>query len=102
MLRDDIDDAVDGIRTPQRCAGSTDDLYAFDVLEERVLYVPLDAGVERGIQRAPIHQHQQLVRMPIVEAPDADRPFSRRLSRHQGAWDLPQEIHDGRRMRLPD
>ncbi len=42
-LGDDIDDAVDGVRSPDGAAGAADDLDAVDVVEQDVLDVPVDA-----------------------------------------------------------
>jgi hypothetical protein len=81
LLRDDVDDAVDRVRAPERCAWAADDLDPVDVFDHRVLHVPLDARIDRRIERSAIHQHEELVRVLVVESADADGPLPRRLSR---------------------
>src|SRR5258706_2829678 len=59
--RDDVDDAVDRVRAPERATRARDDLYPVDVLEQRVLHIPEHTGVQRGIDAAPLDEHEQLV-----------------------------------------
>src|SRR6185369_16958486 len=47
MLGDDVDHAIDGIRSPQRPSRAAHDLDAFDVFKEDVLHLPVDAGEQR-------------------------------------------------------
>lgn len=56
----DVDHPVHGIGAPQRAAGSTDHLDAVDVVQQHMVLVPVDAGIERGVDAAPVDQHQQL------------------------------------------
>ena len=48
LLRDDVDDAVHGVRAPDRAAGSADDLDPLDVLDREVLLGPDDSAEERA------------------------------------------------------
>src|SRR5438552_2516735 len=71
--RDDVDDAVDRVRAPQRAARAAHNLDAIDVLEHHVLHVPKHAGVQWRVDAAPVDQHQQLVGAAAVEAARRDR-----------------------------
>ena len=71
----DVDDAVDGVRAPERAAGPAHDLDAVDVLDGQVLHVPVHPGEELGVDDAPVHQHQQLRAEALVEAADGDLPL---------------------------
>ncbi len=74
VLGDDVDDAVDGVGAPQAAAGTPDYLDAFDVVQRQVLDFPMHAGEQRGIDRAPVDQHQQLVGEAAAEAANGDGP----------------------------
>ena len=50
-LGDDVDDAVDGVRSPDGAAGSADDFDAIDVFEQGVLHFPVGAGEQRACRR---------------------------------------------------
>ncbi len=73
--RDDVDDAVDGIGAPDGAAGAADHLDALDVGQDHVQGFPVDAGKQRRIDAAAVHQHQQLVGQLRGEAARADRIF---------------------------
>jgi len=75
-LGEDVDHAVDRVGAPQRATWTADDLDAVDVVQQGVLRVPIDAGVQRGVDRPPVDHHQQLVGEHIVEAARADRPLA--------------------------
>src|ERR1051326_5889013 len=45
VLGNDIDHAVDGVRSPDRSARTTDDLDPLHILHQRVLHLPINAGV---------------------------------------------------------
>ena len=44
VLRDDVDDAVDGVGTPECAAGAANDFNTIDVGEKSVLHIPEGAG----------------------------------------------------------
>src|SRR5689334_19764648 len=66
-LGDDVDDAVYGVGSPNRPAWSPDDLDAIDILQQRVLHSPVDAGKERRVDAAAVNQHQQRLRELVGE-----------------------------------
>src|SRR6266568_3791303 len=76
VLRNDIDDAVDGVGAPQRGPGSADDLDPVDVLKGDLLHIPEHTGEQRGVDGATIDEHQQLVGGGAVEAARADGPLA--------------------------
>lgn len=76
-LRDDIDDAIDGIGAPHGRAGAADDLDPFDILQHEVLGVPVHAREEWTVDAAAVDHHQQLVRECVVEAARRDRIIAR-------------------------
>jgi hypothetical protein len=82
VARDDVDDAVDGVGAPQRCAGTADDLDAIDVLEHVVDRVPEHAGEERRIDRPPVHHDKELVRRAAIEAARRHGPRAVVAARH--------------------
>src|SRR6266849_7736303 len=43
-LGDNIDHAINGVRSPDRCARTADDFYPVHILHQRVLNFPIDAG----------------------------------------------------------
>ena len=73
-LGDDVDDAVDGVRAPQRRPGAADHLDAVDVVEECVLHVPVDTGEQGGIDAPPVDEDEQRPGQGAREAPHPDRP----------------------------
>jgi hypothetical protein len=73
-LGDDVDDAVDGIGAPEGAARAADHLDAVDILEERVLHVPEDAGMERGVDAAAVDENKEFVGRSAVEAAARDGP----------------------------
>src|SRR5258708_23422360 len=56
-LGDDVDDSIDGVRSPDRPARSADDFDPVDVLEQRVLHFPIHAGKKRRVNPTPVQQH---------------------------------------------
>lgn len=73
---DDIDDAIDGIGTPQGATRPADDLDAVDVVEEQILILPEDAGEEGIVHDAAVDEDQQLVGETVVEAACGDAPLA--------------------------
>src|ERR1041385_5344651 len=67
-----IDDAVDGIGSPERSAGTANDFDSVDVFHHRGLDIPEDAGKEGRINGATVLQHQEFVSEYIIEAARAD------------------------------
>ena len=73
-FRDDVDDAVHRVRSPERRPRTADHLDPLDILEECVLPVPKHPGTRRLVNAPAIHQHQHFVAVLIVETACADRP----------------------------
>src|SRR5579863_375042 len=59
VLGDDIDDPVDGIRSPNRAAWPSDYLNAFDVVEWSSLSLPIDAREQRRVNTPSVNQNEQ-------------------------------------------
>src|SRR5712692_6963010 len=58
VLGDDIDHGVDGICSPDGAARASDDFDPFDILEQCVLDLPINAGEERSVNAPSIDKHQ--------------------------------------------
>src|SRR5437879_5467951 len=58
VLRDDVDDGVDGICSPDGSARTPDNLDPFNIIEQSVLDLPIDARKERRVNAPPVDQHQ--------------------------------------------
>jgi hypothetical protein len=54
--------------------GSSNHLDPVDILEQRILHIPVDAGKEGRVDTPPVDQHEQFVGEKIIEAAAADRP----------------------------
>jgi hypothetical protein len=76
VLGDDVDDAVDGIRPPEGCPRSADDLDALDVGQHDVELLPVHTGERWLIHRATIDLDQELVGESLVEAARRDRTLA--------------------------
>jgi hypothetical protein len=74
---DDIDHAVDGVRSPDGAARPANDFDTVDILEQRVLHLPIDTVKERVVNTSAIDQHQQVPRQAALKSPDTDGPFDR-------------------------
>src|SRR5487761_570432 len=61
VFRDDVDDAIDSIRSPDGAAGTADHFNPVNVFERGILRLPPDAGVEWRVNTAAIDQHQEFV-----------------------------------------
>src|SRR5258708_35048903 len=58
IVRDNVDDSVDSIRSPDSAARSTNDLDPIDIFEQNILQSPVDAGKKRYVHVASINEHQ--------------------------------------------
>ena len=68
VLADDVDDAVDRIRTPHDATRTANDFDAFDVFQRDWVEFPQHPGKERVIDAAAINQYLQLGGKATVEA----------------------------------
>jgi len=78
------------------------DIDAIEVLQQRVLHVPINAGEERRINTAPVHEDEELVGKEIVEPARTDGPGNRIDPRHLQAWCQSKGLGDGRGAGAPD
>ena len=92
LLRDDIDDAVHGIRAPDRSAGSANHFDAFDVRYRDVLLVPYDAAEERRVDAPAVQHDEQLVRELLPEAANRDGPARGVDAGHLHAGNDPERL----------
>src|SRR6266403_2521206 len=58
VFGDDIDYGVDGICSPDGSAWASDDFDAFNILEQRVLYLPIIAREQGRVNAPAVDQHQ--------------------------------------------
>ena len=79
---DDVDDAIDGVGAPHRTGRAVQHLDALDGVQRHALGLPDHARVERRIDAAPVHQHQQLVGIAAGEAARRDAPARAGQLRH--------------------
>jgi hypothetical protein len=70
----DVDHAVDRVRTPDGASGAAGNLDTFDVREQRVLLFPIDAAEQRRVDAASVDQDEHGLRQPAPESTHADRP----------------------------
>src|SRR5205823_10900940 len=75
FARDDIDNAINGVRPPDGAAGSTDDLDTIDVIHIGVLHLPTSAREEGGVHGAAVDENKHRARQPASETANTDRPF---------------------------
>ncbi len=92
VFRDEVDDTVDGVGAPQRAGGSALDLDAAHVAEDGFLERPDRAGKQLVIDRAAVHENEQLVRGRVVEAADRDGVVGAVGARHLHARDETQHL----------
>src|SRR3989449_8785023 len=76
-LRDDVDHAVDRVGPPQRGPGPADDLDPVDVREGHLLHIPEHTREQRGVRRASIDEHEELVGGGAIKAARTDGPLAR-------------------------
>src|SRR5258707_5327795 len=57
-FRDDVDHTVDSICSPNGAAWSPDHFDAFDILQQCVLDLPINAGKERRVDAPAINKHE--------------------------------------------
>ena len=92
--RGDVDDAVDGVRAPQRATWPADHLDAVHVLEQDVLRVPQHAGIQGRVEDASVQQHEHLVAR-VVQAACRDHVVARRALGHIQVGRQPQCVGQG-------
>ncbi len=101
-LGNDIDHAIDRIRSPQRAPRTADDFDAIDVFEQIVLHVPEHPRIKRRIDGPPIDHDQQLIAQVRIEPPCADGPIVRVLLRNLQIVGQAQRLRNARGAGTPD
>jgi hypothetical protein len=101
LSRNDVDDAVDGVRAPQGRAGAADHLDPVDILGWNRLHVPINPAEQGCVDAAAVDQDEQLVRqagvVSDVEAARRDRIAGRTELGHFQVRRQPQHLgHSGR------
>ena len=99
---DDVDNAVDGIRAPQRRRRAANDLDALQVRHEDVLRVPEHAREQRRIHAAAVDQHLHLVGHDAIEAAGRNRPALAVHAGHVQPRHQPQGLGDRARAAVLD
>jgi len=73
---------VDRIGPPLRRSRTTDHLNSIEVLQHRVLNIPIHARIKRRVDRAAIDQDEHLIGEDIIKSARRDRPLPRIDLRH--------------------
>src|SRR6185369_15346734 len=81
VLRDDVDDAVYGVRSPNGSTWTADDFNAIDIFERGVLNFPIGSSQQGCVNRASVDQNKDRPGEPAAETTNAYRPFVRIDSR---------------------
>ena len=74
-LRDDVDDAVHGVRPPDGSARSADHFDTIDVFEQRILHLPVGAIEKRRVDGSAIDEDQDRAIQSGAEAANSDGPM---------------------------
>ena len=74
---DDVDDAIDGVGTPERATRAGDYFDAIDVFEHEMLNIPEDSREKWGIDAAAVDIDEQFVGGGGVEAAATNGPLVR-------------------------
>src|SRR5579862_3319502 len=74
FLSDDVDHAVDGVRSPNRAARTADHFDALNVLKGNVERVPEDAAEAGRVDAASVDENEELVGESLIETASADGP----------------------------
>ena len=77
-----VDDAVHGVRPPQRPPGTADHFDPVYVFQQIILLIPKNTRIKRRINTPPVHQYQQLVAQGRIEPARTDRPIMGIFLRH--------------------
>src|ERR1043166_235930 len=73
-LGDDVDNSINGICAPLCSPWPANHLDTINVLQQSILHVPKNSGVERRIDCPSIYHDEQFVRNGRIESAGADRP----------------------------
>jgi hypothetical protein len=92
VTRDHVDHAVHRVGAPDGAAGTANHFDAFNVLEQRLLHLPVDAAEERRVDAAAVDEHQQRLRERAGQPADADGPVVGVDPRHLDAADETQQL----------
>jgi len=74
-LGDDVNHRVDGVGPPDGGTRTSNHFDPIDVIEDKILGVPKNTREQPVIDRAAVDEHEQLVRVELVEAAHRHRPF---------------------------
>src|ERR1700739_418442 len=83
VLSDDIDHSVDCVVSPDRATRPADDFDPIDILENCVLNLPINPGVEWCVNASAVDKHEYISGEGTPESANADRPCIR-----VDAWDF--------------
>ncbi len=76
-FRDDVDYTVDSICSPNGAAWSPDDFNAFDILQQCVLDLPINAGKERRVNAPAIDKHEDRAGQGAPKSANTEGPSIR-------------------------
>src|SRR5205085_479634 len=73
---DDVDNAVNGVGSPQGGPGAADDFNALNIFEHGPLHIPEDAGEKGCIDAASVLEDEEFVGEDVIETAGTDGPFA--------------------------
>src|SRR5258708_15064213 len=91
VLRNDIDHTVDSICSPNGAPRASNDFNLFDILKQRVLDLPINAGEERRVDGSAVDQHEYRSGERTPESAHTERPCIRV---HPGDFNTRRQTED--------
>lgn len=95
VLGDDVDYAIDRVRSPDGSTRSANHLYPVDIGQHRVLHLPVGSGQQRRVNRTAVDEHQHRPRQATSETADTDRPLIAVNLRDLDARRQPKRVWNG-------
>src|SRR5882762_1619217 len=94
VFGDDVYDAIDCVRAPDRSAGASNHFDSLDVFKQGVLDLPIHASKERRIDASTVNQHQERLRELAPKSAYPHSPVVRIGSCHLQSGGEPQDLSD--------
>src|SRR5438270_12921031 len=94
VFSDNVDHAIDGVRSPNRAARPTNYFDPLHIFQHHVLNVPIDTGKKRSVNAPAINQHQHRPGECASKATDTDRPGIGINARHLNPGYKPQDFRN--------
>src|SRR5579883_3408580 len=94
IFRNDVDDAVNGIGSPERSTRPTDHLNTVNIFKHQILYIPEYSRKYWIIYRPAINHYQKLVGKLAVKSTRSYRPILRTGLRDLNTRNHSQQLRD--------